>query len=136
MLGVEGPKHLQILWLWVAQNKPDGILSNLDVDDIEFVSRWRGESGAFVSALMELHWLDQVDGVYALHDWVEHNGYASSAGDRSDKARFLKLAQANKSAYDELRQKGISAISADEYNILASGSDGTACAERPQQRAQ
>ena len=118
-LGLEGPVALQMLWAWAAQNRPDGNLSDMDDEDIEIAASWDdAKAGELVSALVELHWLDKTETGYALHDWVEHNGYASSADDRSDKARFARLAQVNKETYEELRRQGVDAISADEYKRL------------------
>ena len=34
-LGLEGVRSLQILWLWAAINRPDGILSGMDWEDRE-----------------------------------------------------------------------------------------------------
>lgn len=76
------------LWTFTAQNKPSGDLDNMDDDDIEIAADWHGESGAFVAALLELRLLEQADGgCYVVHDWAEHNGYASYAEQRSERAR-------------------------------------------------
>jgi hypothetical protein len=39
-LGLQGAISLQILWLWSTQHRPDGVLSGLDAEDIEFAARW------------------------------------------------------------------------------------------------
>ena len=75
------------LWAYVAQNKPSGELTDLSTDYIEIAADWQGEPGAFVQALVDLRFLDPIEGGYRIHDWEEHNGYASAAGMRSEKAR-------------------------------------------------
>jgi hypothetical protein len=75
------------LWSFTAANKPDGVLTGLDAEDIEIASRWEGESGKFVDELVSLGWLNESDGVFSLHDWVEHNEYATHAKARSEKAK-------------------------------------------------
>ena len=72
-LGLEGVISLLRLWLWTAQNRPGGALSGMDADDIEIVSGWSEEPGAFIAAVIALRLLDTVDGGYHLHDWEEHN---------------------------------------------------------------
>ena len=43
--GLEAVRSLQILWCFCAQERTDGILSGMDVDDIEIAADWRGEPG-------------------------------------------------------------------------------------------
>lgn len=87
-LGLKGVRSLQILWAWASQNRPDGLLRDLDSEDVEFVSDWRGKRGAFTQAIIDLRWMDvNEDGGYALHDWQDHNGWASHAQERSRLAK-------------------------------------------------
>ena len=39
-LGIEGVKALLSLWMWDAQNRPDGVLSGMDPEDIEIAAGW------------------------------------------------------------------------------------------------
>ena len=68
-LGLEGVRSLQILWLWAAQNRPDGVLSGMDAEDIEIAAKWDGEATALCDTLEDLGWLDKKEDVYMLHDW-------------------------------------------------------------------
>lgn len=77
-LGLKGIRSLQILWCWCAQNRPDGNLVDLDAEDIEFVSDWRGKKGAFVDAC-EGSWLDMTEEGYRLHKWQDYNPYQAQA---------------------------------------------------------
>lgn len=82
-LGYAAIESLQRLWCFAAINKPDGTLSGMTLRTIEIAAHWSGEPGAFVSKLVELRFLDAQDGVFVLHDWEDHNGYAAHAGDRA-----------------------------------------------------
>ena len=116
-LGLEGVRSLQILWLWASQNKPDGDLSGMDWEDIELAADWTGEERAFFDYCLGV-WIDETESGYVLHDWKEHNPWASEAGDRSDKARFSRLATVNRAEFERLKEAGVNAISKEEYERL------------------
>lgn len=80
--------NLLQLWTFTAMNKPDGNLSGMDAEDVEIAAKWRGEPGMFHKELVALRLLDEdEDGGLSVHDWNEHNGYASYAEARSAQAR-------------------------------------------------
>ncbi len=106
------------LWLWAAQFRPDGVLSGMDQEDIEISAGWQGETGKFSSELIALHFIDEADGVYCLHDWAEHNSWAAKAEERGDQARFSRLARTNPELYEKLKSQGISSISKEDYERL------------------
>ncbi|WP_165072926.1 hypothetical protein [Desulfovibrio sp. ZJ200] len=85
-LGLEGIRSLQVLWLWAAQNKPDGNLAGMDWEDIELTADWQGEERAFFDHCLGV-WIDEVEGGYALHDWAEHNPWQAEAEARKEQAR-------------------------------------------------
>ena len=82
-LGQPAAWNLVCLILWVAANRSDGSLDGLSVEDIELSSDWAGEDGAFVAALLDVRFLDEVGGCYVLHDWTEHNPWAAGADARN-----------------------------------------------------
>ncbi|MGE4297006.1 MAG: hypothetical protein AB7E47_03165 [Desulfovibrionaceae bacterium] len=86
-VGYEAVLALLALWGYAAENKPDGVLHGMDVDDIELAADWAGDCGAFVAALVALGFLDHDGDIYALHDWAQHNAYATHAEDRKERAR-------------------------------------------------
>jgi hypothetical protein len=102
------------LWSYVAQNKPSGVLGGWDDDDIEIAADWQGEQGLFIKALIDpsIRFMDDVDGVYHIHDWEEHNTYASKADERSGiasnaaRARWGKRAKGAKKASGDADSKG------------------------------
>ena len=95
-LGYKAFYSLINLWSFVSMNKPDGIMTNMDVDDIEIASDWNGECSKFVLALLEHKFIDKIDGVYNIHDWKDHNGYAFYSPQRSEKAKNAAKARWNK----------------------------------------
>lgn len=86
-LGWEGIESLMRLWFFVAQYKPDGVLSHMDAEEVEIASKWNGRPGLFVSTAQKLRLLDHDDGTFSLHDWDEHNSYCIHAMDRKEQAR-------------------------------------------------
>ena len=127
-LGAEGVLSLIWLWEYAAAERPDGDLSRLDDDDIELAADWDGEPGAFVAAIRSIGFLDVGN---LLHDWQEHNAWASNADARSDKARLSKLAQVNLSEYQRLVAEGITGISKEQYEKLAKAGDNLRTASEP-----
>ena len=86
-LGLEGVMALLKLWAWTAGNRPGGMLTGLDVEAVELAADWGGEDGTFVSTLIDLRLLDDADGTFAIHDWGDHQAYASKSEERSSKAK-------------------------------------------------
>lgn len=82
-LGLEGVMALLKLWAWTAGNRPGGMLTGLDAEAVELAADWDGEEGAFVSTLLDLRLLDDVDGTFSIHDWEDHQAYASKSEERS-----------------------------------------------------
>ena len=128
-LGADGVLCLQRLWLFAAKHRVDGKFIDMDAEEMEIAAGWSNDcltnrstvvNGVvgFVDTLVELRWLDVVDGVYELHGWLDNNGYAASADDRSDKSRFSRMAKTHPQIYADLKAKGFSAISSDYYKKL------------------
>ena len=90
-LGPQGPLSLIYLWLYVAENKPDGVLSGMDEEDIEIAAQWDGDAGSMLTALLDLCFLHKKEcsehNAYVVHDWKENNPYAFHAPVRSERAR-------------------------------------------------
>lgn len=86
--GLEAVRSLQILWCFCAQERTDGILSGMDIDDIEIAADWRGEPGRLVELLLAGNWLEQFqEGTYALHGWEERQAYVSKKKLREEQAK-------------------------------------------------
>lgn len=86
--GLEAVRSLQILWCFCAQERTDGILSGMDIDDIEIAADWRGEPGRLIELLLNGNWLERLqDGTYALHGWEERQAYVSKTQSRKEQAK-------------------------------------------------
>ena len=131
-LGFQGIRSLLALWTWAAQNRPDGDLGGangrctvvrrpLDEEDIEIAAQWPGEPGLFVATLVALGWLDRTERGYLLHEWQQHNPWVAAATNRSDKARFSRMAKTHPDIFKSLCEQGVRAISAEEFARLKAG---------------
>jgi hypothetical protein len=72
-LGLEGVFAVMKLWCWAGKNRPDGVLTRLDADGIEYAAQWKGERGKLFSTLVRLRWIDEKDGVFSIHNWEKYN---------------------------------------------------------------
>ncbi|MCP3927279.1 MAG: hypothetical protein GY714_32370 [Desulfobacterales bacterium] len=118
-LGAEGVLSLFELWMSVATNKPSGVLTGYDAFDIEIDAEWNGEEGLFVETLLDCQFLDvDENGVYSLHNWDIRQPWVYQSPDRSDKARFSRLAKVNNEIYEKLKKDGVNAISKKDYLSL------------------
>lgn len=123
LLGSNSDSYLIDLWLTVAMDCPSGELKGWDETDIADAAGWNKDPLLFVDALVSTRWLEKnISGNYSIHDWVEHNGYASDSEKRSDKARLNRMAKTFPALYDKLRSEGRSGISSNEYNALTNKS--------------
>jgi len=80
-------------WSFVAQNRPDGDITGLDIDDIELACDWRGDAGSMHQALLDLCFIECIDGKMFVHDWEDYNGFACHAKERSEKAKLAAEAR-------------------------------------------
>jgi hypothetical protein len=90
LLGPQGPLSLLYLWSWVGENRPDGRLTGLTLEDIELNAFWPDtQPGAFGKALVELRFLDfDADkGEYVVHGWREHQPWVAGTEQRRESAR-------------------------------------------------
>jgi hypothetical protein len=86
-LGGEGIKSHIFLLCYVGRHCFDGVLKDMDADEIEAVAKWRGDSNQFVDTLYELKLLDKNSNTYSIHDWLDWNMFAASFPVRSRIAR-------------------------------------------------
>ena len=88
LLGAEAGWSLVVLILWAAANRSDGDLTGMDDEDIELAADWDGEAGAFIAALRRIRFVDGAEGESRVHDWTEHQPWASGAEARSLKGKW------------------------------------------------
>jgi len=91
--GEEAIRPLLRLWLWAAQNRPDGVLSGMDAEDIEIAAGWTGDAQALHVALLETCLIDATPEGFVLHGWSEHQGWACHAKERSERAKKAAAAR-------------------------------------------
>jgi hypothetical protein len=88
-LGGEACWSLVCLFLWAARNKPSGDLTGMSVEYIEIAAGWKGETGSLYDALVAVGFIDEDDeGNAFLHDWADHNPWASGSDLRQAKAKW------------------------------------------------
>jgi hypothetical protein len=95
-LGDKGCWRLVCLFLWVAENRPDGDLVGMNSEDIEIAGEWDGEPGKFTQTLVEVRFLDGEETAYRVHDWEEHNPWVASRPQRIAKAKAAAAARWDK----------------------------------------
>lgn len=105
-----GFRSLVTLWLWAAQNRPDGSLRGMTAAHIEAVARWDlTRPGAFVKALLEVGFLEGEEGRYSVHDWAEHQLWVLTQDARHEQAKKAAEARwkktARKTEADALREQ-------------------------------
>jgi len=137
-LGDGAAWRLVCLFLWAASNRPNGDLSGLDDEDIEIAVDWAGEEGVLVSALVSVGFLDGEPGAYQIHDWNDHNAWASGADLRSAKARWNAVkrhhgeAEADRQVPEWAEKRGAgSASSSASSNARSSAKDFSSNAPSP-----
>jgi len=75
-LGPAAVESLVDLWLYAAQQRQDGHLSDMDDEDVAIAANWTGDPTEFINALVDCRWLDRnADGQLSLHDWGEAQPY-------------------------------------------------------------
>ena len=119
-LGGDGVIAWIDLLLSVAEFRPNGILTGYSTEDIAMDAQWLGEDSAqFVNVLVEIGLLDVLaDGAYAIHDWLEHNPWASGADTRSARARFNSLRKHYPALAKELEKQGVKTLTVEEYQSV------------------
>lgn len=112
--GPEAVLALINLWTWAAKQKPDGRLSGMDEEDIELASNWNGGPG-FVGSLVELHFIDEEEDGYVLHNWEERNPWVAASPKRSNQNRLIRMADIYPDLYLELVNQGVQGLTKEEY---------------------
>lgn len=84
--GADGVLALIRLWCYVAANKPDGKLTDMDAEDISLVACW-AHADSMLTVCEELRLIEKKGKVYVIHDWEDNNPWAASADKRSEQAR-------------------------------------------------
>lgn len=92
-LGPWGPVSLLRLWIYAAKNRPSGVLTDMDADDIEDRAGWHADEpqrvGEFFSYLTANRWLDKAGrGAWKVHEWTKYNPWAADSDARTEKRAY------------------------------------------------
>ena len=90
---------IQCLWLWAAENAPDGNLDGMTYDEIEDAADWHGKRGRAIMAMIEAGFIDvnPDGGGMSLHNWEERagKGIASLMNGRERSRNIMRNKRAN-----------------------------------------
>jgi hypothetical protein len=125
LIGDAAMETLVTLWGWVRRYRgADGVLTDMQVDDVEIAARWRGAHGELVRALVATKFLDELEGgELACHDWQVHQPWAAGSRDRKDRASKGGKGKAIKAE----ERKGLCSDSAPRLLPAAVGQVGKQC---------
>jgi hypothetical protein len=139
------------LWVFTSQNKPEGLLTNMDASDISDVMEFKGNPRVLIHALLDCStgadamkscpgcdvcekaktkkraaWLDKTSsGFYRVHDWEEHNPYACKAPLR------ISIAKKGATARWEKKSKQAHAPCYEQETAMLKSQQGNAPAPAP-----
>lgn len=83
--GHAGFYSLISIWLFAAKHRPEGVLYDLDNEDIMDVASTKDET--FIHTLVEIGLLDFDGTAYAIHNWPKHNPWCVGSEKRAETAR-------------------------------------------------
>lgn len=117
-----------LLWGYAAKNRPDGVLTGMDEEDLLIVCKDPQPVDAaapknFIQTLVSIRLLDQLaDGTFVIHDWTDHNQWAVGAKDRREQAKKAAAARWDKGG----RKKGTEKYLNNPTDSCSSHADGNA----------
>lgn len=93
--GLQAAWSLLVLWAKMSQQRPKGVLFDMDEADIAMEAEWPGEASVFINALRlcggtsKPGYIDRLeDGTYVLHGWEEHQHFVFTRDKRSQVGRL------------------------------------------------
>ena len=89
ILGPGATDYLIDLWIATAVSRPDGVLTGWTPEIIAEEVGWTGDPDVLIKAMAEAELIGCKDGCpIVVHDWITHQGWASSSNSRSVRARI------------------------------------------------
>lgn len=104
-LGPEAVLGLIRLWCYAGTVAFDGVLKDLDAEDIGHIAHWGGDPENLVNTLLELKLLDRNSGELVIHDWPHWNNFAATFPIRSEIAKRAVAVRERKKA-ERLKKQG------------------------------
>lgn len=118
-LGEFAPFYLIKIWIFTGEFYPDGILTNISDKFLEKEVEWPENSGkSLVQTLENIGFIDRDGNNLIIHDWQEHNSYASENDNRVNKGRFSKLKQSFPTVAEYMQTIGINSITKENYQKI------------------
>lgn len=108
-------EYLICFWGYVARYAPTGQLHGWCPSEIEDAAGWAGTPGVFCAALLEVGFLDEVEGGFEPHDWCDHQTWVVKAPERSASARKAINARWSKKNNDQHNQADTTESLRSEY---------------------
>ncbi|MDG4549850.1 MAG: hypothetical protein P9F19_01365 [Candidatus Contendobacter sp.] len=98
-LGADAVLSLIALWAWAESERPDGILTGMDEEDLAIVAGWTGDDCFFITTLIELRLLDWNGEAFALAD-LHRAGNGQPAPEPSHDARSEQARNAARARWE------------------------------------
>lgn len=67
----EAVGYMELFWLWAGDYALDGRLT-AHLEEIPLALEWPADKPAFIRTLVEAGFIDERDGEYVIHDWLDH----------------------------------------------------------------
>lgn len=78
---------LHLVWWWAIDYAPTGEIPKAKAGLIAKEAEYTGEPEAFVQAMLDAGFLDEIEGVFVLHDWEDYRLFADASKDRIERRR-------------------------------------------------
>lgn len=105
------------LWVYAAEHRPDGNLSDFTADELAMLVGYSGDAQALLKALLKACFLDADP--LRIHGWAEHNGFHQAFADRASKAAKARWKRQEKTGDEKTRHEMSQAL------LLASPSNAS-----------
>lgn len=89
-LGPEADCYPIRLWCYMAKRHWDGELRGYREEEVEMLVGWRGDNGALLEAMLEVGFLDRIEGGFRVHDFTEWNAHLEVFHERAKHAANVK----------------------------------------------
>lgn len=116
-LGADAVLSLIALWAWAESERPNGLLTGLDEEDLAIVAGWSGDDHFFVTTLLELRLLDWNGEAFTLAD-IHSARSAQTPREPSNDTRSEQARNAARTRWEN--RKGVASMLNDAEPSVAS----------------
>ncbi len=86
-LGRDAVLALVELWTFAAESRPTGDLTGLTAEDMAIAAGYEGDAERWIDELVDVGFLDRDELGLRIHDWADHNHFAFTSPERSERSR-------------------------------------------------